>query len=91
MRRVSYDTEPVVCHPDGRERMLFKAEYVNVFGVPLSVFEGGDEGGPPPPPPRNSTQIEAIRDRSELEISWPNVLRGCVVQVWSGIFVKSTV
>ena len=78
LRRVSYDTEPVVC-PDGRERMLFKAEYVNVFGVPLSVFEGGDDGGPPPPPPRNSTQIEAIKDRSELEISWPNVLRVDVV------------
>lgn len=32
LRRVSYDTEPVVC-PDGRERMLFKAEYVGTCSV----------------------------------------------------------
>jgi type III restriction enzyme len=30
LRRVSYDTEPVVC-PDGITRDLFRAEYVNVF------------------------------------------------------------
>ncbi|MCD6673172.1 MAG: DEAD/DEAH box helicase family protein [Burkholderiaceae bacterium] len=74
LRRVSYDTEPVIC-PDGTERMLFKPEYVNVFGVPLTVFEDVGGGGDPPPPPSNSTQIEAIKDRSEFEISWPNVLR----------------
>ncbi len=73
LRRVSYDTESVVC-PDGVERDLFLPEYVNVFGVPLSIFQDG-EGGDPPPPPKHSTQIEAIIDRSELEIAWPNVLR----------------
>ena len=78
LRRVSYDTEPVVC-PDGKERMLFKAEYVNVFGVPLSVFEDVGAGGDAPPPPRNSTQVEAVQERAELEISWPNVLRVDVV------------
>ncbi len=73
LRRVSYDTEPVLC-PDGVERQLFRAEYVNVFGVPLSIFQEGD-GGDPPPPPKHSTQIEALRERNALEISWPNVLR----------------
>lgn len=73
LRRVSYDTEPVVC-PDGVERDLFLPEFVNVVGVPLSIFQDG-EGGEPPPPPKHSTQIEAIKDRSELEIAWPNVLR----------------
>ncbi|MEY2633754.1 MAG: hypothetical protein RIR00_2408, partial [Pseudomonadota bacterium] len=73
LRRVSYDTEPVVC-PDGVTRDLFRPEFVNVFGVPLSIFQDG-EGGDPPPPPKHSTQIESIKDRSGLEIAWPNVLR----------------
>lgn len=75
LRRVSYDTEKVVC-PDGIERDLFVPEYVNVFGVPLSIFQDTDEsdtGGRHPPKP--STQIESLKERSELEISWPNVLR----------------
>ncbi len=74
LRRVTYETEAVVC-PDGVERNLFRAEFVNVFGVPLSIFQEEGDGGPPPPPPKHSTQIEAIKERSELEISWPNVLR----------------
>lgn len=74
LRRVAYDTEPVIC-PDGVERDLFLPEFVNVFGVPLSIFQETDGGGEPPPPPKHSTQIESIKDRSELEIAWPNVLR----------------
>lgn len=65
LRRVSYDTDE-----DG----LFLPEYVNVFGVPLTISETG-EGGEPPPPPRPTTQIEVIPDRANLEIRWPNVLR----------------
>ncbi|MBD9411563.1 BPTD_3080 family restriction endonuclease [Stutzerimonas stutzeri] len=75
LRRVSHDTERVVC-PDGIERDLFVPEYVNVFGVPLSIFQDTDEsdlGGRQPPKP--SIQIESLKERSELEISWPNVLR----------------
>ena len=75
LRRVSYETEMVVC-PDGIERELFRSEFVNVFGVPLSIFQDvGDDGGPPPPPPKPSKQIEALRERTDMEISWPNVLR----------------
>lgn len=78
LRRVSYDTEPVVC-PDGQTRELFRAEFVNVFGVPLSIFQ--DVSGPdePPPPPKASVQIEALAVRADREISWPNVLRVDVV------------
>ncbi|HEK2088993.1 TPA: hypothetical protein SMS45_004360 [Pseudomonas aeruginosa] len=75
LRRVSYDTEKVLC-PDGIERDLFVPEYVNAFGVPLSIFQDTDEsdlGGRPPPKP--SPQIESLKERSELEISWLNVLR----------------
>jgi type III restriction enzyme len=66
LRRVSYDVQ------DG----LFLPEYVNVFGVPLSIaLQPGDAGAEPPPPPKNSTQIEALAERGEFEIRWPNVLR----------------
>ena len=65
LRRVSYDRDE-----DG----LFLPEYVNVFGVPLSISETG-EGGDPPPPPKPTTQIEVLPERSHLELKWPNVLR----------------
>lgn len=74
LRRVSYDTEPVL-GADGVERELFKAEYVNVFGVPLSIFQDVGDGGEAPPPPKPSTQIESLKERGEFEIRWPNVLR----------------
>jgi len=66
LRRVSYDTD---------ENGLFLPEYVNIFGVPLSIFQDIGEGGDTPPPPKSSTQIESLPDRSEYEIRWPNVLR----------------
>lgn len=78
LRRVGYDTESVR-GPDDVERQLFKPEYVNVFGVPLSVFQDVSSGGDAPPPPRPSTQIEVMEERSELEIRWPNILRVDVI------------
>lgn len=74
LRRVGYDTEKVI-GADGVERDLFKPEYVNVFGVPLSVFQDTSGEGEAPPPPKPSTQIESLVDRNSLEIRWPNVLR----------------
>ena len=65
LRRVSYDTD---------ENGLFLPEYVNVFGVPLSISEAG-EAGEAPPPPKPTTQIEVIPERANLEIKWPNVAR----------------
>jgi type III restriction enzyme len=74
LRRVGYDTEPVV-GADGVERELFRPEYVNVFGVPLSIFQDVGEGGDAPPPPKPSTQVEALASRNHLELRWPNVVR----------------
>jgi type III restriction enzyme len=74
LRRVSYDTETVT-GPDGVARELFRPEYVNVFGVPLSVFQDAGGEGEPPPPPKPSTQIESLPERNAFEIRWPNVLR----------------
>ncbi len=66
LRRVSYETDA-----EG----LFLPEYVNVFGVPLSIFQDAGEGGEAPPPPKPSTQIESLPERNDLEIRWPNILR----------------
>ncbi len=66
LRRVSYETD---------DNGLFIPEYVNVFGVPLSIFQDAEDGGEPPPPPKPSVQIEALSERNSLEIRWPNVLR----------------
>ncbi len=65
LRRVSYDKD---------ENGLFYPEYVNIFGVPLSISES-EEGGEPPAPPKPATQIEVVPERSRFEITWPNVLR----------------
>ena len=74
LRRVGYDMEDVVGE-DGITRRLFEPEYVNVFGVPLSVFQDVGDSGEAPPPPKRATQIEARQDGKEFEIAWPNVLR----------------
>jgi type III restriction enzyme len=67
LRRVSHDRD---------ENGLFKPEYVNVFGVPLSIFQDVGEGGEAPEPPKASTQIDVVPERApDLEIKWPNVVR----------------
>jgi type III restriction enzyme len=66
LRRTSYEVED-----DG----LFKAEYVNIFGVPFTFLpHEGDEDGPlPPPPPK--IRIEPDRSKANFAISWPNIIR----------------
>jgi type III restriction enzyme len=66
LRRVSYETD---------ERGFFVAEHVNVFGVPLSVFQDASDEGEAPPPPKPSTQVESLANRADMEIRWPNILR----------------
>ena len=66
LRRVSYERDA-----DG----LFLPEYVNVFGVPLSIFQDIGGGGEIPPPPKPSVQIEVVQGRNHYEIRWPNILR----------------
>lgn len=74
LRRVGYDTEMVI-GPDGKQRQLFTPEYVNIFGVPLSIFQDDSTDGVAPPAPKPSTQVASMVERGELEIKWPNVLR----------------
>ena len=66
LRRVSYERDE-----DG----LFLPEYVNVFGVPLSIFQDVGEGGVVPPPPKPSVQVEVVPGRNQYKIRWPNVAR----------------
>ncbi|SFM25475.1 type III restriction enzyme [Ectothiorhodospira mobilis] len=66
LRRVSHDMDA--------ERK-FLPEYVNVFGVPLSIFQEAGGSGEPPPPPKPSVRIEVEAGRNHLEIRWPNVDR----------------
>ncbi|MCZ6803686.1 MAG: DEAD/DEAH box helicase family protein [Proteobacteria bacterium] len=78
LRRVSYEMEEV-SDDDGNIRKLFMPEYVNIFGVPLSIFQDVGEGGDAPAPPKASIQIESLPERNSYEIRWPNVLRVDVV------------
>lgn len=67
LRRVSYDVD--------EETGLFKAEYVNIFGVPFTFLphEGGEDTPPEPPKPR--TRIFVDDEKKEHEITWPNIVR----------------
>lgn len=67
LRRTSYDIEE-----DG----FFKAEYVNIFGVPFTFMpyeSAEDEKSPKIPAPK--TRVEPVAEREELAISFPNVVR----------------
>mgnify|MGYP003600669520 CR=1 FL=1 len=66
LRRVAYDMD---------DNGLYLPEFVNVFGVPLSIAMQTSGGGPTPPPPKPSTQIESLSARNVFEIKWPNILR----------------
>lgn len=66
LRRVAHDMDA---------NGLFLPEYVNVFGVPLSIFQEAGEGGDPPPPPKPSVRIEVEQGRNQFEIKWPNIQR----------------
>ena len=67
LRRTSYDME------DGSD--MFTPEYVNIFGIPFSFLphESDEAGTPRTTPPK--TQVEALKERAEYEISWPNIIR----------------
>ena len=66
LRRVAYDKD---------ENGLYLPEFVNVFGVPLSIAMQPGNGGTSPPPPKPSTKIESLSTRNVFEIKWPDILR----------------
>ena len=67
LRRTSYDLD------EGSD--MFSPEYVNIFGIPFTFLphESDEQGNPPATKPK--TQVEALQDRSEYRIAWPNIIR----------------
>jgi len=66
LRRTSYEL-----NKKGR----FDAEYVNIFGVPFTFIPHEDPGDIKPRPPKPTTRVEVMKERAELDIEWPNVIR----------------
>ena len=66
LRRTSYEISR-----DG----LFEPEFVNIFGVPFAFLPAEDHGPAVPLPPQPKTEIRPDPAKSDLEISFPNVVR----------------
>jgi type III restriction enzyme len=67
LRRTSYDVDP--------ETGFYRAEFVNIFGVPFTFLPHEETEGTPPPPPKPRTRIEPVLEKKAFEIDWPNVVR----------------
>jgi len=67
LRRTSYEVDP--------KTGLYEAEFVNIFGVPFTFLPHESDDATPPPPPKPRTRIEAVAEKKQLEIAWPNVVR----------------
>ena len=66
LRRTSYDIN--------EDTGLLEPEYVNIFGIPFS-FLPHEKTGSSPPPAGPKTAIEPLDERTQFEITWPNIQR----------------
>lgn len=66
LRRTSYEINA--------QTGLFDAEYVNIFGVPFTFLPHEKPPGVVNPP-LPKTRIEAVSDKLQYEIIWPNIVR----------------
>lgn len=81
LRRTSYDFD--------KEKGLYEAEYVNIFGVPFAFLPHEEHNGQPPAPPSPKNKIEAVPEKIEHEIKWPNVIR--ISHVYKPLLTLDTV
>lgn len=49
----------------------FPPEYAHIIGVPFKTFKGGNT--PPPQPQKPKIIIKALQERSDMEITFPNI------------------
>ena len=67
LRRASYEIN--------ENTGLYDAEYVNVFGVPFSFLPHEKDTDDAPPPATNTITIQAVEEKQNFSISWPNIIR----------------
>jgi type III restriction enzyme len=66
LRRTSYEINA--------QTGLFDAEYVNIFGVPFTFLPHEKPPGVVNPP-LPKTRIEAVSEKRQYEVVWPNIVR----------------
>lgn len=68
------EIDPKDIHRYKEENIVWKflPEYAHIIGVPFKAFKGGGAGTPPPSRPR--TAIYALKERSRMEIRFPNIV-----------------
>lgn len=66
LRRTSYETD---------HNGLFEPEYVNIFGVPFTFLPHEQNQATATIPPNPKTEIKPDPNKSELCLSWPNIIR----------------
>ncbi len=83
LRRTSYESfreEPGKTH-------LLTPEYAEVLGIPFEFMPlRGTRTGPPPP---DRTEVYSVRGRSELRVSWPQVVEYRTVALPAGFRLNS--
>ncbi|MCP5498110.1 MAG: DEAD/DEAH box helicase family protein [Leptospiraceae bacterium] len=72
---VNYDKDDNIL-PEGTDKrkistQKFPPEYAQIIGIPFKLFKGG--GAVPPPPPLDYKHIKALKERADLEITFPNL------------------
>jgi type III restriction enzyme len=67
LRRTSYEVDEATG--------LYKAEYVNIFGIPFSFMPHESDTDATPLPAKPKTRIAPVAAKQAYEICWPNVLR----------------